>query len=267
MRNSLVFLIFLICVSLSYSIKMIEPFEKEVSNGEEIYLGEIGPGQTIAVSFIGRVKEGGIFNQGGAYEIATVQNLPKGWSFKESDWIGNPLQIKITANKYAQEGFYTFYIKILDSQPEGLENITLKATLKVTYDILDVSIDANRKEVSALQPARFYLTITNKANTGDVFLISSKNVGNWKFVREIYIPPKSSKVIQYEIFSEEEETFYPQIYIESLSSPLINTTLQTEVIVNPSPLADIKAINNGVVIFPNMLTLIYSFIGLISNLL
>lgn len=249
-----------------YSVSMIEPFQKNIINNEEIDLGVIGPGQTISVSIDGRPKTGGILGKGGAYENAIVSELPLGWNKQNSDWAGIPLQVKITADKFANEGEYKAKIEVLDEDDkEKLGNITFFVKVKITHDILSTILDSDTKEVFSGQPAKFYITIMNKANTSDTFSISSSNVRDWAFKKWIYIPAESSKVISYEIVSKEETKHYPFIFIISESSPLINKTMNTTVIINPSLSTDFKAANNGMLFFPVMNGIIYALAGFLSN--
>ncbi|MDD5337622.1 MAG: hypothetical protein PHS02_04015, partial [Candidatus ainarchaeum sp.] len=255
-----------ILASLMHAIPMLEPVKQEISNGEEIYLGEIGPGQTISMSFDGRPKVGGMYGVGGTYEIANATGLPEGWTATPSDWAGIPLQVKVTADKYAPEGEYRFNVVILDLAAEGLQNYTLSVKVNITHDVLRASLDSSTKETLSGQPARFYVTIDNKASTGDVFKVSSINIPKWAFNKYVYVPAKGSRTIYYEVVSAEESEYYPVISVVSESSPMINQTLNATVNVNPSLLADFKATNNGMLFFPSMNGLIYSLAGLLSNL-
>lgn len=261
------FAIFLfVFVALCSAIPMLEPYQQEISNGDEIYLGELGPGQTISISLDGRLKTGGIHGLGGAYENASVDNLPKGWSARDSDWAGIPLNVKITSNKQAPAGEYKMRIRVFDEgDKEKLGNITFFVKINITHDVLDVSLDDDSKEVFSEQPVKFKITITNKANTGDSFTITSTNIPKWMFKESIYVPAKSSKSVFYEIASTEEERYSPIILVVSDSSSIINKTLNASVSVNPTLSSDFKAINNGMLFFPAMSGIIYALAGLFSN--
>lgn len=254
-------------ISLFYAVPMLEPFQKEISDGDVVYLGEIGPGQTISISIDGRPKTGGIYGIGGTYDMATVTGLPQRWEAQDSDWAGVPLQVKITADKSAREGEYTARINVLDDgDKEKLGNITFTAKVNITYDVLSASLDGSTKEVLSGQPARFYITVTNKANTGDAFSVSSSNVRGWAFKKYVYVPAQSSRVIYYEVASAEEAEYFPSIEVVSQSSSLINETLNATVKISPTLGADFKAVNNGMLFFPAMSGIIYSLAGLISNI-
>lgn len=256
----------LILASAFYAVPMLEPFAQEVSNGDNIYLGEIGPGQTISMSFNGRPTTGGMYGIGGTYDLANVTELPEGWTAKPSDWAGIPLQVKITAAKDAPEGEYAAKVNIEDVENEALQNVSFTVKLNITHNVLDASLDSDKKETLSGQPASFYITISNKANTGDVFTVSSSNVPKWAFKKFVYVPAKSSKTIQYEVMSSEEARYSPSIRVISESSAMINKTLNASVSVQPSLTADYKATNNGMIFFPAMSGIIYSLAGLISNL-
>ncbi|MBU0586864.1 hypothetical protein KJ780_05095 [Candidatus Micrarchaeota archaeon] len=261
-------LAFLILLSSAYSLTILEPISNEIKNGDELFLGEIGPGQTISISIDGRPTTGGIQGLGGAYDLAYANELPEDWSATPSDPLGKILQVKITSAKNAKDGEYRVRIDVLDEgDREQLGNVTFYIVLKITHNVFSVEADKNSAEALSGQPARFYLTITNKVNTGDVFSITSSSQSNAGYTKYVYVPPKSSKTLVYEFVSNEEEEFSPQIYISSRSSENVNATLNMNVKVHSSLPADYKATNNGLLFFPIMNGIFYALAGLISNLM
>ena len=48
----------LVLMTLVSGIQVLEPTEKEIGEGSEVYLGEIGPGQTIHVTIEPKVTSG-----------------------------------------------------------------------------------------------------------------------------------------------------------------------------------------------------------------
>lgn len=263
--KALVFILF--ALALVYPMDMLAPTHAQVQNGDIVYLGEIGPGQTIAMSFDGRPIIGGLMGHGGAYDYASASGLNQGWTTKPSDVMGNPLQVTVTAAKNATPGTYSMNVEVQDEGDlEKLGNISFTAKVKVTYDVLDVSLDRNETTVLAGQPARFYITIYNKASTPDAFLVSSSGVPGWKYEKQVFVPARSSKTIVYELISNEEESYFPTISIVSQSSNLISANLTAKVNVRSDIITDYKATNNGMLFFPVMNGIIYSLAGLISNL-
>ena len=253
--------------ALAHSLTILEPIRTTISDGGELDLGSMGPGQTLAISIDGRPTTGGLYGNGGAYDLANATQIPPGWSAQASDWTGNPLQVKITSEKSAAEGSYSAKISVLDDgDKEKLGNVSFYARISITHDVLDVSLDKNQTTVLSGQPARFYITITNKGSAGDVFAVTSEGVRGWEFKRDVYVPPKSSKTIFYEFISEEGKQYSPVIKVTSRSSELITKSMNATVNVRSDLFTDFKATNNGMLFFPVMNGLIYSLAGLISNL-
>jgi len=257
----------LIVMTLVSAIQVLEPVEKDIKEGDVINLGEMGPGQTIKVSIHPWVTEGGIYGEGGLYDIATVTNLPEGWKYEKSKLYGNPLQVTITADEYAPEGNYTVDITVVDEyNGEELGNVTFKGEVVITWDVLDVEVTPKDVKVGPGQPAKFDITITNKGTTSDVFEISSVGMKRWEFTKPVFVPGKSSKTITYEMTAYEEEEYEARINVASTASDLIQQSENVKVTVSSGIIGDYKATNNGVILFPLLEAPIYALAGLLSNL-
>lgn len=250
------------------AITVSSPVEQEVNEGDIIDLGTIGPGQTIPIIIEREVKEGGIYGEGGLYDIAIVKTVPEGWSGEDSKLYGLQLQATITADPHASEGDYYSHITVVDEKfGEKLDNITFSAKVTISYDVVDVSINPTYVRTGPSQPAGFSITITNKGSTGDAFEIKSVGAKRWEFARSVFVPAESSKTIYYEIAGEEEETYKTTISVESLASPIIHDEKEVTVDIHSNIIDDIKATNNGVLIFPIFEGIVYAFLGLIANFL
>lgn len=254
-------------VTLSFSLTILEPGKREISNGGELDLGAIGPGQTVSIIIDGRPTTGGIYGLGGAYDLANVTSMPSGWRAQQSDPTGNPLQVKLTSPKFAPEGGYAAQVGVFDEgDKEKLGNVSFTVKMRITHDVLDASLDSGEKGAMSGQPVGFFVNLRNKANTGDVFVVSSSNIKGYEFKRYVYVPAQSEKSVFYEMVAGEAEQYRPEISVVSDSSPLINATLNAIVDVRPSVPTDYKATNNGMLFFPVMNGILYSIAGLISNL-
>jgi len=268
MRFIHLFLAILVFVSFSWAIEVIEPIIiKDVSDGQTIGLGEIGPGQTIPVSIHPKVYAGGKFGSGGRYDFARVVQLPFGWKAEDSKIYGDPLQVKITADKNSPEGEYETKITVYDEgNGELLENITFTAKIKIIHDVLDVSVSPYSITVGPGQPARYSILITNKGTASDVFNVYTSGVPRWVFEKPVLVPAMSSKTVIYEITESEEERYFPEITVESTSSSLIKQKEEVIFTVQPNLLSDFKSTNHGILVFPVFEAPAYAFAGLISNL-
>lgn len=258
--------LFLLTASV-FAINLIEPFNKEVTSNDIIDLGEMGPGQTIVVSVEPIVSTGGKFNQGGQYDQAIATSLPEGWKTKPSKLYGKPLQVEVTANKDAAPGDYNFNVIISDEKHgDGLEDVNLNAKVKISWDVLDVSVDNRAISAGPGQPARYIINIKNKGTASDVFEVNSFGTKRSEFKKYVYVPAKSSKQLSYEITEKEEGDYTHNLNVVSTASENIKKHENVTLSVKTDLIGDYKATNNGVIIFPIFENLISSLAGLISNL-
>ncbi|MEM4272584.1 MAG: hypothetical protein QXH30_03250 [Candidatus Bilamarchaeaceae archaeon] len=259
-------LAFLAAMGILFSIQMIEPALTEISEGETIDIGTMGPGQTIELQLFPKVYEGGINGIGGNYDLAYAANLPAGWSSKQSKLYGNPLQVTITADPYTEVGTYLIPIVVEDEgNGEGLGKVRFYARIEVSEDVMDFSVSPLSRKVGIGQPARFEITINNKGNAGDTFRVSSSGVPKWEFTKMVYVPPKGSKTILYEVAGFEEETYSSMIIVQSSAAPRVGVSASISLQVYPDLLSDYKAVNNGALLFPVIEAPVYSLIGFLSN--
>ena len=265
------FALVVLLMGVASAITIMSPVETEVNEKDIIDAGIIGPGQTISVTIEPEVTEGGKFGTGGYYDQALVTSVPEGWNSEDSKLYGttlNPLQVTISAAPDAEEGYYHATVTVIDEfYGDGLDNISFSVRVTVSYDVVDISIEPEYIKTAPGMPATFGITIINKASTGDAFEIKSEGVKRWDFERSVFVPAQSSKTIYYEIVGEEEERYTTVISVESLASPIIHDEKEVTVDIQSSMIDDLKAVNNGVLIFPIFEGIVYAFLGLISNFL
>ncbi len=267
-RNSLFFavLALLLFAGLLYPVRMLAPQNVELKEGMTIDAGTIGPGQTFAISVNPKMSEGGKFGIGGVYDSLEFYSVPNGWNSKPSKTTSNPLQAEFTVAPDASEGDYVLHARVVDEGfGEELVTVGFQVKVHVTQDVLGVYISPKSQTVSAAQPARFEITITNKANTNDVFKVTSSGVRGWEFKRDIFVPALSSKTMYYEVVGHDESDYDINISTISTSSSLISQSENLKFTVRSNLFSDMKATNNGVILFPVMLSPLYSLAGLLSN--
>lgn len=264
-------LILILSLAGAVPLKMVAPLQKTVGQGDIISIGTIGPGQTIEVQISPYVTEGGIYGEGGTYDLAYVSAKPDGWSSESSKLYGTelqPLQVKITADESAPEGLYNVDITVEDeNNGEELGNITFTVMVKITWDVLDVDVKPSAVLVGPGQPAQFMITVMNQGSASDTYTVSATGARQWEFLKSIYIPAKSSRTVRYELTAHEEESYSPTIKVVSASSPNIHSEENVSLTVRSDLIGDYKATNNGVLLFPIFEAPVYSFSGLIAALL
>ncbi|MCD6227797.1 hypothetical protein J7J90_04880 [Candidatus Micrarchaeota archaeon] len=267
--NTFIIFIFLSVLAGSFysettgtTIDVTAPVTATLSNNSIIDLGTIGPGQTMYIDFNPRVK--GV----GFWAIAKVEDVPDRWYAKDSKKYEVPLHVRVTSAEDAPEGEYYFKIRVIDEgNVHGWGNITVRCKIRIKHDIMDLKVTPQKRIVGAGQPARFNLKIVNKGNTEDEFVVRSEGVKEWSFQKHVYIPAKSDKDIIYDIIIPEEEVYHINIIAESYNSPyIIHKESNVTVDVHPNLISDMKATNNGLLLFPIMDAPAHSILGLFSNM-
>jgi len=273
MRAISVFILFLgiSMLTAAVPVKMVAPFQQEIKDGDSIFLGTIGPGQTLEVQINPIVTSGGIYGSGGAYDFANITSRPAGWSNVNSKLYGGdlaPLQVKLTADKDAPAGEYRANITVFDeNNGEKLGNVTFTVRINVTWDVMDFNVTPSYVLSGPDQPAQFRITVRNKGSASDTYMVSASGPKRWEFEKQIYVPANSSRTIVYEISAQEEESYNPLISVESSSSANIRAQKNVTLVVQSDLLGDYKSTNNGVLLFPVFEAPIYSLAGLIGAVL
>ena len=261
----LIAMLALAALAAAVPVQMISPFQQTINTGDTVFIGTIGPGQTLAVEINPIVTSGGIYGAGGQYDIAQVSNLPPGWNAEQSKLYQNPLQVKITADKAAPPGQYDADITVInENNGEELGNVTFTVDINVTWDVLGMSVSPTQTISGPGQPAQFGITIMNKGSASDTYIVNASGVDQWDFVKQVYVPAESSITVPYEIAGNEEETYNPSISVVSVSSGIIHQEQNVTLIVRSGLLGDYRATSDGTLLFPIFAAPIYALAGLLG---
>lgn len=248
-------------------VELEKPYAKTLQGGEMIDLGTIGPGQTVAIEVNPVVSTSGIHGIGGQYDLAWVERLPEGWKSWQSKIYDKPLQVVVTAAPQAAPGDYIIPFVVGDEgDGEKLGNVTFRGKVRISHDIMDSSVTPESIAIGTGQPARYYVTISNKGSSGDVFEVRARGVKRWDYSKRTYVPARSSKMIFYEIVSNEEEYYEPTLEVVSASSNITREEHKVKLQVTSNLISDYRAMPNGMLIFPIFESAIYGLGGLIGGL-
>ncbi|MFA5412249.1 MAG: hypothetical protein WC350_02800 [Candidatus Micrarchaeia archaeon] len=260
-------LISLMLVVSVFAVQMLDPLVQDVRDGDTVYIGVMGPGQTLPVTFHNQVYSGGVHGIGGNYDIVTVDSVPSGWTFSNSQLYGNPLQITVTSSPSARQGKYEIPMTIRDEgDGERLGNVSIIAQIEISNDVMDMRVEPQERRVGLGQPAVFDVTIDNKGVAGDLFVVSAVGVPKWSFEKTVYVSGGGSKRILYEVAGFEEEEYSATILVQSANAPTVREESYIHVSTVPDVLSDYKAAMNGALLFPIFELPLYSIAGLLSNL-
>lgn len=267
MKVGILALLLLLPLAFSYEpMRFLAPLQQSVPDGGSLEIGAIGPGQTFIVKLDPFVTTGGIHGIGGRWDQAVAYALPEGWTSRPSKLYQNPLQVEITAAPDAPDGDYELLIKTIDEgdlEKLGSE-MSAKLLVHVKKGVLSMKVEPTYAETGAGQPARFAITMSNAGAADEVFDVGSSGVTGWAFRKSVYVPAHSSRTVTYEVAGEEESQYTVTIYSQASSSPLIRAEQPIVLMVKSNLISDYKATSNGVLLFPFIMSPMYSLAGLLA---
>ena len=266
-----IFLIFLLVnVYLAMYAEVLEPIERNVTDGENVYLGKIGPGQTLYITVYGKARTGGKFGKGGTWQILRVVSVPEGWEGYNSKEMATYMQATIKPAKNARDGRYTITMRLEEDETKQQElgSVTFFVTVDVDKNVILYNVLDKEIEVGVGQPARVRITITNTGKASDVVEISSEGLLMPEYLQKkyVYVPAGKEISTYYEFISDEEKRYEPKLKIISKSSDLISHEEILNITVKSNLIGDIKATKNGILLFPSILDTFYSLIAIIGKL-
>ncbi len=265
MRAVRVLVLLLVGLGLCFAvpIHMLKPYNKTVSDGDIIDFGTVAPAQTFSAAFWPVVHTGGISGHGGYYDYVYAV-VPSGWSTTPSDVDGKPLFITITPPSNITDGEYSFFIHIIDlGNYENLSNLTLFGRVRISHHILGIVVNKTQKTKEIYGNITYTIVVHNYADAGGVFNITCDNPA---FSETFYLPPHGSRTFHISLTSEEEATLVSHVEVKPVFCPSVgqNITLVSHFV--PSVTGDVKAVPDGVIIFPYASGIFYMFIGFIGSL-
>lgn len=262
------FLLIVLSASMAHAAvaEVLGPIQANVGDGGAIYLGKIGPGQTIYITVKGTTTTGGKFGVGGTWQILRVLETPAGWESSPSKEMAAQMQATVKAAPDAPDGRYRVQLRLEEdvTKQQQLGSVTFYATIDVDKGVLGTAFLQKNIETGVGQPARYEIVVENKGKASDVFEIKSMGLPAWAFEKAIHVPAEKSVRTFYEFTANEEGTYEPVITIASKSSSLITAEQKVKLTIRSNVAGDIKATRNGVLLFPAVLEPLYALLGLIG---
>ncbi|MBI2445370.1 hypothetical protein HYV43_03215 [Candidatus Micrarchaeota archaeon] len=270
MRRMPLIMALLLSVSLVSAANwtVIDPVQKTLENGQSLDLGVAGPGQKIAIL---SNRESGELSKNAAnpsealWDRAVVENLPAGWTTEPSKLYETPFQTFVTISPAAADGEYAFSILTADEY-DGLTPVTVNARVRVSRDVLAASLSQARESSGVLQPAFFYLTLSNTGSASDIFEVIPQGLpAKWSERRRVFVPHNAAVTLSYPVTATEGGSYPFSFNVTSLSSPLIQQRVAAHLDARTSIWNDAKAASHGLALFPFISQPLYALIGALSN--
>lgn len=250
-------------------VNIIDPVEQRgMLEGENVSLGSVGPGQTIAI-IAERATSGpdGAMHYTGWDQLA-IEDLPENWVAENSPLYETPMKAKIKVSSDTQDGIYLFKAKVIDENNyEGLGNLTFNVRVNVNKEVFNLDVSPREVTTGVGQPALYSIKIENTGAASDIFVIKTSGIPAWRFKKEIFVAHGSARTFGYEVVLNEENELNITINVTSTSSSLISKEVGVRLKAETSLISDYKAIGHGLLIFPLIEQPIYSLIGFLSKLI
>lgn len=257
-----------VCAEGTY-VNVIDPVEQRgMHEGDNVSLGSVGPGQTIAIIAERATSgpDGTMHNTG--WDKLAIEDLPQGWIAEDSPLYETPMKAKIKVSPDAEDGTYYFKANAIDENNyEGLGNVTVNVKVNVNKEIFILDVSPSEVTTGVGQPALYFIKINNLGAASDIFTIKTSGIPAWRFKKDIFVAHGSEKTISYEVVLNEENELNVTINVTSTSSELISKQMGVKLKAETSLISDYKATANGLLIFPLIEQPIYSLIALLSKLI
>ncbi len=269
MKHLPVALLLVLLSGLANGITLLEPVEKQVR--EAVYLGVVGPGQTIELKFSRDTGLPAAINPRGTnalWDQASVveSTLPAGWTYRDSLRYENPLTVFITISPEAEKKNYSFAVGFTDEY-EGTAPQTAEFIVEVEPNVLDVRLERQTVLTGVNQPAVFKLIAASKSSASDTFEITAEGLPyDWRFSKTFFLPHNEEKEVFFEVIGNIQKEVPFTIKATSLSSSGISSSTEARVITSSDFLQSAKSTVLGLPLFPSIEQHIYALIGILANL-
>ncbi len=268
LKISLLFALVLAVIPLSNAmyVHVVEPTNVTIYSGNQLYLGQVGPGQTFYVTISSATSNvtGAVNNLG--WNEFTVSNLPKGWAGKNSALYTSNLSVEVTSSAESINGTYNFTLTAINiGNYSKLGNFTIPAHVNITQDVFKLSAYPQRLVVGPGEPAVIYISINNTGVSDNPFIITASGLPAFNNASETVIPlHHTTSKYSYPVYEDTPGVWPVSILVQSSRSPLVYKRTNVTLVVNASVLNDYNAIGQGALAFPIIYEPAYAVMYLIG---
>ncbi len=247
----IVFALSLFAMANATYLNVLGPATATMQNGQSIYLGKVGPGESFYVEASASTTNasGYLINIGWAKLQA--QNLPAGWYSQPSLLYANPMKIKVTVPATAQDGTYNFTLAAVDvGNYSKLGAFSVTAYVNVTPDVFGLSVTPTNIQSGIDQPTNLYITINNTGISDDPFSIGVFGLPAWNVSEHVVALHATKSTYVYPVYVNESGTYNFNLTVSSTTSPSIKLAYPISLVAAASLQNDYSAVGQGVILSP-----------------
>lgn len=256
-------------VSVSHAtyVTIIQPYNATMQQGGSIYLGKVGPGQTFYVTISAATKNssGTLFPI--AWDELNASSLPSGWISQNSPLYTSTPSVKIAVASQAHNGTYGFNITAINvGNYSKFGSLRFTAYVNVTPDVFKLNVTPTSINAGPGLPSTIYVTINNTGVSDSPFNITMHGLPAWNYSSTVIALHHTKGTFLYTVYENTPGKFKAQLYVSSISSPLINRQSNITLITKASVANDYAALGQGALTFPIVYAPAYAVMYLISLL-
>ncbi len=257
-------------VSASY-VNIVSPYNFTVNNNGTVALGNVGPGQTFAITISAETTNatGSMLNFG--WNKMVVTDLPAGWIAQNSSLNNRFLSTEITVAPKEANGTYSFNVTAINlGNYSKIGALKFTVAINVTPNVLKLDASPSVLRAGPGQPAEVSVLINNTGVSDAPFVITLSGLPAWNTTDTVIALHHTTGKFQYPVYENEPGVYKIKLYVNSTSSPLISKESNLTLIVGASVRNDYTAIGQGVPLFPIIYEPAYAvmyFIGLLAKIL
>ena len=243
------------------------PASATLVNGQSVYLGKVGPGESFYVLASASTPNatGYVVNIG--WDQLNATNLPQGWQSQNSLLYENPMKIKITVPADASIGSYNITLRATNTQNYSrLGNITVYAHVNVTPYVFSVNVQPTVIESGVSQPTNIYVTINNTGISDDPFAINLEGLPAWNVTDQVVALHLTQSTYVYPVYVDEAGKYRFNLTVSSTTSPSLALSFPMNLTARSSLINDYKAVGQGVMLSPVIFDPAYELMLFLSYL-
>ncbi|MCL4364854.1 hypothetical protein M1590_00830 [Candidatus Marsarchaeota archaeon] len=227
------------------------PVSGVLHNGEGIYLGKVGPGESFYVSASATTTNSTGYSVNIGWDQLKALNLPKGWYSQPSLLYENPMKIKITLPSTAVNGTYNITLEAVNVQNYSrLGNITVTAYVNVTPNVFNVSVSPTDIQSGIDQPTNLKVVINNTGISDDPFNINLYGLPAWNLSDQVVQLHLSRSSYVYPVYVNEPGRYEFNLTVSSTTSPVLRRSFPITLTADATLYNDYRAVGQGVIISP-----------------
>ncbi len=248
---AVLFAVSLVAVANATYLSILGPTPGMLHNGDGIYLGKVGPGESFYVSASAATTNATGYSVNIGWDQLNATNLPKGWYSQPSRLYENPMKIKVTVPATALNGTYNITLVAVNVQNYSrLGNLTVTAYVNVTPDIFNVSVSPTDIQSGLGQPTNLHVVINNTGISDDPFNINLLGLPAWNISDQVVQLHLSKSSYMYPVYVNEPGEYNFNLTVSSTTSPVLSRSFPVHLTAAATLGNDYRAIGQGVMLSP-----------------